>query len=328
MAPQPHEAVWNLATAVVASRALHVVAELGVADHLADQPVPPKELARRCDADPDGLERLLRLLCTSGIFSHDDAGFSHTEASRLLCSDHPMSMRAFPRMFGLPVFTASLAQLEHSARTGAPAIEQVEPRGLWAHLAEHPDEAAVFGQSMAAKAAADVAAVLAAYDFGRFGTIADVGGGQGHLLAAILEAAPASSGILFDLPPVIDTVRPPTDRLRLHPGDFFDDELPGADAYLLMEVIHDWDDAHALRILKAIRRAAEPGATVLIIEGVVDPQRPDPRVHTLDVIMLALTGGRERTAAALGELLAGAGFRPGAVIDTPGPMRIAEGIAV
>ena len=327
MAQQPHETIWNLATATVASRTLHVIAELGVADHIDASPVPAKELAVSCGADPGALDRALMLLAANGIFRRAGDAYAHTEASRLLRTDHPMTMRAFPRMMGMASFTASLAHLDHSIRTGAPAFEHVDPEGLFAHLQRHDEEARIFDASMTAKAAADIAAVLGTYDFSRFSTIADIGGGQGHLLRAILEAAPHVSGILFDLPGVIETVDAHTERFSLYPGDFFVDALPAADAYILMEVIHDWDDRQAAAILSAVRRAAAPGATVLIIEAVADEERMDPVVRTLDVIMLAITGGRERTSAELGLLLASAGLRATTTLRTQGALQIVEAIA-
>jgi C-methyltransferase len=327
MAHQPHEIIWKLTNAVVGSRSLHVVAELGVADHVGDEPVNVKELASACAADPDGLDRVLRLLAAHGIFERHADGYGHTEASRLLQSDHPMSMRAFPRMMGMPVVRATFDQLEHSVRTGSPAIELVDHNGLWPYLEGHPDEGEIFGQAMSGKAAADIAAVLGAYDFGRFDTIADIGGGRGHLLRAVLDAVPTAEGILFDLPDVIETLDIDRDRLTARAGNFFVDPLPTADVYILMEVIHDWPDAEVTAILSAIRRAASPGARVLIIENVLGDAQSDPRGHTLDVIMLAVTGGRERTGNQLGELLASTGFATTTVIDTGGPMHIVEAVA-
>lgn len=325
---QPHETIWALATATVASRTLHVVAELGVADHIDAAPVLAKELAARCGAHEGALDRALMLLAAHGVFDRVGDAYAHNEASRLLRSDHPMSMRAFPRMMGLASFTASLGHLEHSVRTGDAAFGLVEPDGLFAHLQRHEGDARIFDASMTAKAAGDTAAVLAAYDFSRFSTIADIGGGRGHLLRAVLQAAPDTSGILFDLPGVIDAVDSPGERFAVHPGDFFVDPLPAADAFILMEVIHDWDDDQAAAILAAVRRAAAPGATLLIIEAVADEEVLDPVVRTLDVIMLAITGGRERTSTELGQLLASAGFRATGTVPTPSPLRIVEAVAV
>ncbi|MBA3777852.1 MAG: hypothetical protein H0X16_00840 [Chloroflexi bacterium] len=324
--PQPHETIWMLTNAVVASSALHAVAELGVADHIDDEPVSIKQLAAACTVDPGALDRVLCLLAANGIFERQDDGYGHTDASRLLHSDHPMSMRAYSRMIGLPVMRASFGRLDHSIRTGSPSIELADDGGLWAYLLQHPEEREIFGQAMTGKAAADTAAVLSAYDFSRFDTIADIGGGRGHLLRAMLDAVPTAEGILFDLPDVIASLEIDRDRLTANAGDFFVDPLPTADAYVLMEVLHDWPDAETAAILSAVRRAASPGARVLIIENVLVDVAADLRGHTLDVIMLAITGGRERTGEQFAKLLEAAGFTESTLIHTSGPLRIVEAV--
>lgn len=149
----------------------------------------------------------------------------------------------------------------------------------------------------------------------------------GHLLRAVLNVLPTAQGILFDLPDVIEALDLDMERLTARSGDFFVDPLPTADAYLPMEVIHDWPDAEAVAILKAVRRPAPPGARVLIVENILKGVDADARGHTLDVIMLAVTGGRERTGPQLGSLLEGAGFATWTVTDTPGPLRIMEAVA-
>lgn len=328
MPAQPHETIWRLATATVASRTLHVIADLGVADSVGDAPVSVAELASCSGADAGALGRALRLLAAHGVFACEGEKVVHTDASRLLRSDHPQSMRAFPRMMGMASFTASFAQLAHAVRTARPAFELVEPAGLFTHLHRHSEEAGVFDAAMTAKAAADTAAVLCAYDFRGFRTIADIGGGRGHLLRSVLEAAPEATGTLFDLPEVVQSCDLVLDRLRLHPGDFFVDPLPAAELYLLMEILHDWDDAQSAAILSAVRQAASPGATLLVLEAVADDEHVDPVVQTLDVIMLAITGGRERTSTELGQLLTAAGFHRTRVLPTPGALRIVEAVAV
>ncbi len=160
MEQQSHETIWALATATVPSRTLHVVAELGVADHIDDAPVPAKELAAKCGAHEGALDRALMLLAAHGVFDRVGDAYAHNDASRLLCSDHPMSMRAFPRMMGMASFSASLAHLEHSVRTGEAAFGLVDPDGLFVHLQRHPGEARIFDASMTAKAAGDTGAVL------------------------------------------------------------------------------------------------------------------------------------------------------------------------
>jgi len=327
-AAHPHEIVLTLANGMVACRALHVLAELGVADHIGDNAIDVTTLASACDASKDGLDRALRLVADFGIFERLPHGrYRHTDASRLLRSDQPGSLRAFCRMQGLPALQAAYSHLDHAVRTGSPAFHLVDERGLFPYLSDHPDEADIFGQAMTAKAAADIAATLGACDFGRFKTIADIGGGHGHLLRAVLDAAPAAEGILFELPGVVAELQFDSSRITAHAGDFFTDPLPKADAYILMDVIHDWPDAEAIAILRAIRQAAPAEARVLIIENVLTEDQPDPRGHALDIIMLAVTGGRERTISQFAELLRTAGFSRTAVIDTAGPLRIVEAVA-
>ena len=327
-ATPPHVTIWQTTTAIVASRALQVAAELGVADQIGERPVPVQTLAEACGADVGALERVLRLLASVGIFVRHEGGYAHSDASRVLRTDAPGSLRAFARLMNLRFVNQAFTHLEHSVRTGEPAANIVDPRGLFAHLADHPDEARIVGEAMLAKAAADIPAVLEAYDFRRFRTIADIGGGLGHLIRAILERASESNGILFDLPEVIGSLPRTTHRLIPVAGDFFRDSLPSADAYILMEVLHDWSDDDCVRILTAIRRAAALGATVAVIEGIVAGAGDDPRVNTLDVVMLAIPGGRERTAAELETLFVASGFKINAVVQTAGAMTVVEGVAV
>jgi hypothetical protein len=291
------------------SRCLQVVAELGIADLISDVPVSAEELAASTGSSSDALGRVLSLLCAHGVFARLDEGFAHTEISRLLRSDHPASMRWFARMFGNPVIWQAVMRLDDSVATGKAMGEQVTPGGFWRYLAEHKEASEVFDQTMAAKARSMVPLVPRAYDFTRFARIADIGGGRGHLLQAILAASPASRGVLFDQPHVIrGLANLASDRLALQGGNFFEDALPKADAYVLMEVIHDWDESSAESILRAVRRAAPAGAKLLIVEA----KMPDPPVAcwtaTLDVVMLNVVGGRQRGFVQYMALLARSGF--------------------
>ena len=199
------------------------------------------------------------------------------------------------------------------------------PEGFWAYLAERPDEARIFSAAMAGKAHGAVAGILSAYEFSGFERIADIGGGTGHLLRAVLDATPAPTGVLFDLPHVIDeAVATACDRLTLQAGDFFSDPLPMCDAYLLTEIVHDWGDDESGAILKAIRDAAPAGAKVLIIETIV-PEDPAPDwSKMLDIHMLTLLGGRQRTASEYEVLLRAAGFTVEREIDTHAGISIIE----
>jgi hypothetical protein len=233
-------------------------------------------------------------------------------------------------MMGMPVHWAAYGELEHSIRTGRAAMTKIVPGGTFAYFATHPAESRLFDEAMTARAPQQIASVLASYDFTGFNLIADIGGGRGHLLRKVLEAAPRASGVLFDLPHVIETLQSTaSDRLKLQPGDFFKDPLPACDAYLLMSVIHDWGDAEATLILKAVRRAAPPHAKILLLELLV-PETPGPHLaKLLDIEMLVMTtGGRERTRAQYERLFSAAGFRLEKVIPTASPTMILQGAVI
>jgi C-methyltransferase len=324
-APTGPDLLMGLSTSHLAARALYVVADAGVADALAD-PVDTATLAAAVGADPDVLERLLCLLETHGVFTRTAAGqWCHTPASRALRSDDPRSMRSFVQMVGSPLVWESFTALDHTLRTGQAGIHTLDPDGPWGYLQHHPAELAVFDAAMTDKARGDVAAVLAAYDFSPFRSIADIGGGRGHLITAIRAATPATTGVLFDLPAVASQVAPEA-GLDVVAGDFFADPLPVCEAYLLMQVIHDWDDTDAHRILEAVARAGRSdGARVLLLEWVLPDTREPHPARTLDIMMLATTGGRERTLAEYSTLLEAAGIGLLGVHPTASPMTIIEG---
>ncbi len=312
----------SLSAVAALSRALHVLADLGVADAIDDAPVPASELAAAVDANADALHRLLRAVATQGLFEWRDGGWGHTAASRMLRRDHPLGVGAFARMLGMPANWDCLTHLHHSARTGAAAATVFHQGGIFGYLADHDEQRATFDAAMVAKARGDVLGVLDAVDFAPFVTIADIGGGAGHLVTAILDAYPAVHGALFDLPHVLADVQPrPDGRLSLRPGDFFVDTLPAADLAVLMNIVHDWDDTDAARILAAVGDSAEPGDHVMLIEGVLPEPGTDGGVgrawlEVLDVLMLAVTGGRERTETEYEHLLGAAGYRLASVTPT------------
>ena len=232
-----------------------------------------------------------------------------------------MSMRAFVRMIGSePQWRATGALLE-TARTGSSAAEVVLGKSLWDYYRQHPEEGRIFDDAMAAKSHADIALLRPVLDLSSYATVADIGGGRGHFLAAFLESAPATKGILFDLPEVV-AAAPDHPRVRKCAGDFFRDPLPSADAYILSVVLHDWSDADTIEILRAIRRAAPPHAELLVLESPL-PEEPAPhRAIVLDVIMLAATTGRERTVAEYAALFTAAGFEPTGVSSTAGTVAV------
>ena len=322
----PAQVLREMAAGHILPRCLHTVAELGVADALDDAPRSVGQLAAAVGADVDALHRVLRLLAAQGLFELRGDEVMHTPMSRLLRTDHPRSMRPLVRMMGLAVHWSSYGRFDHALRTGQPAIEQVAEGGLWAHLARHPDEGVIFDAAMQARSQVQVPAVVGAYDFTRFTVIGDIGGGRGHLLRAVLDGAAQATGVLFDLPQVLRDVQQ-SERLSLHPGDFFKDPVPACDAYLLMEVIHDWGDNESLAIFRAIRRAAPPAARLLIVEWLLTD---DPGPHwtkTIDIHMLAVVGGRQRTLDEYRHLLEPAGFSLQREIPTASGISIIEAVA-
>jgi len=321
----PADTLMQISGAQCVSRALHVVADLGIADALGDVPQTAAALAAATATDPDTLARVLRLLAGYGVFAVRDGAFAHTAASRLLQSDHPQSMRSFVRMMGFPINWRVWEGLGDSLRTGEVAARTVMPNGVWTYFAEHAEEGRIFDEAMTAFSRATVPAIVAAYDFSRFDRIGDIGGGHGHLLRAVLREASAAEGVVFDLPHVVaQAALAPSARLEFQAGSFFDEPLPICNAYLIMGVLHDWNDEKAANILRAVSRVAPSDATVLVIETIIpeDSERNWERI--LDMHMLALHGARERTQAEYAALLASAGFRFEQQIETRGGVSILE----
>ena len=331
----PAATLLHLMTGYRAMQALYVAARLGIADLLKDGARGSEELARATGADARALHRLLRALASLGVFGEDaDGRFTPSELGALLRSDVPGSLRAAAIFFGDERNWHAWGKLERSVMSGEPVRG---PRGTQAFLEESardPEGAALFNAAMTSLTSAFDAAVTAAYDFSRLGTLVDVGGGQGALISSILAANPALRGILFDIPPVIESARGRigeaglAGRCALVAGDFFSSVPAGGDAYVLKWVIHDWDDERSVAILRNCHRAMAPGARLLLVERVV-PERIDPSVDTqsmllADLNMLVLTGGHERTAAEYRTLLGGAGFALARIVPTATPLSVIE----
>jgi len=306
----PAEAILKLSTAYWASRCLHVVAQFGIADALGDEPQSAAALAAKTGTNADALHRILRAVCNHGIFTLRDGVFAHNAASRLLRSDNPASMRSLARMMGLDFHWDIYRHLGHSLQTGEPAARKIVRSGLFEHLRDHPDEGRIFNEAMVGKSFGQIGPVLGAYDFSGFKTIGDIGGGVGHLLAAILNAVPTAEGVLFDLPEVLAQAKAqPNPRITYAPGDFFKDEIPACDLYVMMTVIHDWSDEESISILQNLRGNAPPRAKLLLVEAIIDESATDSFPMDLDIEMLAFLYGRERTQAQWQSLLAQSGFR-------------------
>jgi hypothetical protein len=310
-------------------RSLLLLVDLGVPDTLAQTPEDVEDLAVKVGASADALRRILRLVSSYGFFIEEpDGRFRHSALSVVLRADHPLSIQPTLRFAATPLSRSILEELKHTLRTGQSAVEIVAPGGLFSYLSSHPEEARIFDQAMTTKSRVASDAILKAYDFSTFQSIADIGGGRGHLLCAVLDSAPSTRGILFDLPHVINAdAGLASSRLSLQPGDFFRDPLPSCDAYLLMNVIHDWSDKKAMQILAAIRAAAPRTARLLVLEAELPPGPERSYAKYLDFGMLGWTGGRERTAPQYQQLLAAARFKLMRVVPVNAELSLFEAAA-
>jgi O-methyltransferase domain len=323
----PFDTLTEALGGLLVGHCLASVTNFKVADALGDTPQTAAELAADTGADPEALPRMLRLLAAHGVFACSEDRFAHTPASQLLRADHPYSMRDFVAIFGTSTVAELLGYFDYTLQTGTPAPYKVNPDGIFALLQAQPEYGRLFHAAMTSKARLQIASITAAYDFSARQAIADIGGGAGHLLQAVLDAAPQAAGVLFDLPAVTEhAAAAAPDRLRLQAGDFFKDPLPACDTYMMMDVIHDWDDDRAAALLSAVRKAALPQARLLVIETILaDVPGPDWS-KIMDVIMLLFTGGRQRSRSEHERLLNTAGFRLERVIPTMSDMSILEAV--
>jgi DNA-binding transcriptional ArsR family regulator len=327
-------AAWRLSRGFTTTRTLAALARHGVFDALDAGPRTAAQLAAQLGLDPDALHRLLRAAATDGVVRLDRRGrFRLTRIGRRLRTGDPLSLRSWALHLDRPATQDAWAAVGTTLRTGEPAFPAAHGRSVWEHLAAHPDEEAEFAAAMRTLTRMVTPYVVAAYPWPERGTVCDVGGGVGTLLAAVLAARPGLRGVLVDAPGVLARARAPladagvADRVVLRAGDIFTGIDARADLYLLKDVLHDWDDERALRILRTVRAAMPAGARVLLVETLQDRNRPDPVASVVDVHMLTqCDGGRQRSAGELRALLAAAGLRPGAVHRSAGPA-IVEGEA-
>lgn len=324
----PAQHLIRLGFGFAVSQALRVVADLEIADRLSAAERSVDDLAAETNCQAEALYRVMRLLAAEGVFRETAARrFALTDVGAALCSDARSSPRDLIRMLNREPYLA-FAQLGHSVRTGLPSFEKVfgKPRFDW--LADHPDEAALFQHAMIALGQGANEAVAAAYDFGPFARVVDVGGGHGQLLSEILKRYPHLSGVLFDLPAGVQAARAGVGNLppgtEFAAGSFFDAVPTGADAYILKKVIHDWDDVRAVRILRNCRDAMKPGGRVLVAETIIPPGNEPDAIKLIDANMLVVTGGVERTEAEYAALFTAAGLRLDRVIPTDQPISILE----
>lgn len=307
-----------------------LAARLGIADLLGDGPLTSQALADATGSDPDALYRALRVLAVKGILAElPDRRFAITPISDLLRTQHPASRREIAVFDAGPWYRAYGA-LAHTVATGENAFRHVHGVSLFEYLADHPDEARMFDRRMTSFSTVEIPQIVEAYDFSAARTVVDVGGGEGRLMAAVLAAYPALRGVIFDLPHVVVGAERAlreggvADRCTLTGGDFFESVTSEADLYLLKWIIHDWEDDEAVKILRSCARAMDPAGKILLAEMVIGAANSGDDGPLLDIHMMVLPGGRERTEAEFAQLFAAAGLRLTRVIATSGLLCLLE----
>lgn len=310
----PAQALRRLVNGYQVSQAIHVAAVLGIADLLAEGPKASDAIAAETGTHPDALYRLLRALAAVGVFHEDgEHHFSLTELGEALRSDAPEPVAGWAAFIGQPSYWLAWGDLLNSVTTGENAFRHLHGVDPWTYRIEHPEASPPFDRAMTDNSRLVARAVIEAFDFSRFGTIADIGGGRGAFLAAILRAHPQCRGMLFDQPHVVAGAAPlldevgVADRCEIVAGDFFAG-VPAADAYVLKAILHDWEDDRCIDILR-VCKAASPDASILVVEYEVGPPNETPVAKFSDLNMLVAPGGRERTAGEYSALFEAAGYR-------------------
>lgn len=329
-APSAAETIAQMASGYWVSQALYVAAKLSIADMLASGPKSVEELALESGAHRPALYRLLRALASLGIFAEiDSARFELTPLAQPLRSDVTDSKRAMVLMAGEEQYRA-WGELLYSVTTGKKGFDRVFGKPIFDYLAERPEQAALFDAAMVSIHGGETPAMMTAYDFSAVQTLADIGGGNGSVLVAILRKHSQLRGILLDRPDVVARAEQNivaaglASRCQALGGSFFESVPGGADAYLMRHIIHDWNDEQSLTILKNIHRAAPAGAKLLLVEYVIEPGNDPDFGKLLDLTMLVIPGGQERTAEEYRTLLAAGGFDLQRIIPTLAKVSILE----
>lgn len=331
----PHAQLIQMGAASWVSAVVYSAARLGLADHLGAGPRSAQELAVATHTHAPSLHRLMRTLAGLGILTEGDGQrFALTPLGEALKSGAPGSARATLMAFCGPAFWHSWEELPYSLETGKTGFEKACGMPFFDYLARHPEEASYFSEAMVGFHGAEPPAVAKAYDFSGIGTVVDVGGATGNMLAAILASHPGVQGILFDRPHVVGEAPPllkasgVDSRVRIEPGDFFERVPAGGDAYLLSHIIHDWSEDQCLTILGHCRNAIKPDGRLLIVETVLPIGDTPHQGKVQDMVMLVIPGGQERTEAEYASLLAKARFRLNRVVPTDSVVSVVEAFPV
>ena len=304
--------------------AIGVAAELGIADLLRDGERSTADLAAGAGAYDPSLYRLLRALASLGVFTETGPRrFALTPLAECLRTDVPDSLNVISRFNSTPLHWDAWREFAHCIRTGETALKKLGIENGFTYFKDHPDEAALFNDAMTRFSRQTAPAVTDAYDFSGFQTVVDIGGGHGYLLATVMERNPGVRGILFDLPEVVAGA--PAGRYETVTGSFFDSVPAGADAYMMKSIIHDWDDERSAIILRNCHRAMAPEGRLLVIDMVIPPGNGPHFGKLLDLQMMALPGGKERTTEEFRALFASAGFELMQIVPTAVPVSIIEG---
>ncbi len=331
--PSPVEVIITMALGYLVSRSLHVATELGIAELLKDGPKTVEELAAKTGAHRESLYRLLRTLAAQGVFAEDEHGRFVTTLAAVLLQQEVMcdGVLLCGEVTGDGSWWHAVGALRHSIMTGEPAFHRQHGMGFFDYLRGHPECGQWFDRGMANFATVENPAIAGAYDYARFDHIIDVGGGQGGLLAEVLKRHPNVRGTLFDLPAV---VRNPVylsneafpERWTTLSGDFFQSVPMGGDAYVLKRILHDWSDEQCVRILRCCRAAMSDRARLLVVDTVVPAGKAPHPGKVMDILMMVLAEGRERTEQEFRELFGRAGLQATTITRTPSMLAIIEAI--
>ncbi len=328
----PQAQLGQLITGYWTSQAIYAAAKFGIADLLDDGAKSVDELAAAAGTKPELLYRLLRALASVGIFAEEDhRRFSLTRLAGPLRDGVAGSQRSLALMMGEDQYRA-WGSLADTVRTGDNAYEKIFGKPIFDRLAEHPDKARIFDDAMTGIHGRETGAILDAYDFSGIKVIADIGGGNGSKIAAVLQKYPGMRGILFDLPHVVERARPNIDaaglssRCQFVSGDFFQAVPSGADAYIMRHIVHDWDDEKSLRILRNCHTVMSPGNKLLLVESVIPPGNDPFMGKFLDLTMMLIPGGKERTEVEYRELYDRAGFDLVRIVATSTEVSVIEGV--
>lgn len=329
----PRTNLLRLISGFQVSQAINVAATLGLADALREGPRTASALARATGTHPDALHRLLRVLAAVGVLQPDgDHAYALSAMGEFLRRDAKGTCAPMAELFNRTNVWNAWGDLLNTIRTGDTAFDRVHGCNVWDYRVQHREEAVIFDRAMASGTARLSQAILDIGEFGRFAHVVDVGGGDGMFLANILERHPSVHGTLFDQPEVIARAIPALcgksyeSRLDVSDGNFFDSVPAGGDAYLLKWILHDWSDTAAVDILRSCRRSMTPNSRLLVAEYIIGPGYASPEGELMDLTMMVMNGGRERTPDEFAAIFATAGFRLLSVTRTATPLCLIEGV--